>query len=612
MIGTTLDKYEVLQKVGEGGMATVYRGRHATLKRDVAIKVLHPHLSSSLRNRKRFAREARAIEQLRHKNILEIFDYSGLEASDCYIVTEFVDGQTLTSLLQQRGRLPSEIVALIGVHVARALSYAHQAGILHRDLKTDNVMVRVDGTVKLMDFGIARFLDESQVTMTGALVGSPAFMSPEQAKESPLDVRSDLFALGTVLFYLVTGHLPFSGSNASLILKNVIEGNRPHVTELAPTMSASLADVIERALSVEPSGRQSSAAEIDQALTSCLTEAGIDPDDERWQLRAYVDDAAAYEARLEAHLTEVLVAAGRERLEHGDHLAALRLFNRLLSMDEDNTEVLSLVQGLHVSVARPARDRRARLLAGGALLLLGAALAGLWLLVARSEPRVTEAAPVAQIVAPVPKVAPPTPLPPTAFGPVPPNEPPQAALRAATTALAPAVSPSPPPSAAIAPEPTPVGEAEPAPQEAPATLILNTGSYQADVYWREQKLGTTREQHMIPPGIYELSLRSGLFQTEVIKVSVAPGEKKVVPVTLRVLPSTISFPAGWASACVVSANGADRGNIGGMADRALTVDRPDRSVEVRLECPEQGTATHTWTSVGPGGASFPLPAPPAP
>src|SRR5689334_15311809 len=126
-------------------MATVYRGRHTTLDRDVAIKVLHPHLSSSARNRKRFAREARAIEHLRHPNILEIFDYSGLDAEECYIVTEFVQGETLSGLLWRRGRLPSEIAAIIGRDLALALASAHREGILHRDLKPDNVMLRGDG-----------------------------------------------------------------------------------------------------------------------------------------------------------------------------------------------------------------------------------------------------------------------------------------------------------------------------------------------------------------------------------------------------------------------------------------------------------------------------------
>ena len=127
MIGTVLDKYEILQKVGEGGMATVYRGRHLTLGRDVAIKVLHPHLSASPRNRQRFAREARAIEHLDHDNILKIYDYSGTDTEDCFIVTEFVDGVTLQRLIVDRGRLPSEVTALIGIELAAALDRAGPA-----------------------------------------------------------------------------------------------------------------------------------------------------------------------------------------------------------------------------------------------------------------------------------------------------------------------------------------------------------------------------------------------------------------------------------------------------------------------------------------------------
>jgi tRNA A-37 threonylcarbamoyl transferase component Bud32 len=361
LIGTILDKYEVLQKVGEGGMATVYRGRHTTLDRDVAIKVLHPHLSSSTRNRKRFAREAKAIEHLHHDNVLEIFDYSGEDADECYIVTEFVHGQTLTEVMNRVGKMPSEVATMIGLDLAHALDAAHSAGILHRDLKPDNVMLRLDGTTKLMDFGIARFLDETQVTMTGALVGSPAFMSPEQAGEGKLDARSDLFSLGTALFYLVTGHLPFSGSNPSIVLKNIIEGNRPAVTELCPAMSASLADVIERLLQRDREARFDTAAQVIEALNAALAEVDIDRLQPEWRLVCWLADPGGFERRLETHLTRVLYDRGRELLAANDTLAALRLLNRLLSMDEDNEKVLALVQGLHDDptppVAHPAETR---------------------------------------------------------------------------------------------------------------------------------------------------------------------------------------------------------------------------------------------------------------
>ncbi len=377
MIGHVLDKYEILQKIGEGGMATVYRGRHTTLGRDVAIKVLHPHLSQSERNRLRFAREARAIEHLDHDHILRIFDYSGTDADACYIVTEYVDGVTLQQLVSQHGRLPGEVATLIGLDLAEALAYAHELGIIHRDLKPENVMLRRDGAVKLMDFGIARFLDEVNLTVTGALVGSPAYMSPEQAMERVLDPRSDLFSLGTLLFHLVTGQLPFSGSNPSVILKNIIEGNRPEVVELAPDISPDLIDLIEELLQVSVEDRPRDARQVHERLARMLADVRLDPADPRWSLAAWLTDPGGYEKRLHEHLKVVLLEEGRRRLEQDDHLGALRLFNRLLSLDEENEEVLALVQEMHEAGARSPERPRRLWLAGIAAALAAAVLA--WL-----------------------------------------------------------------------------------------------------------------------------------------------------------------------------------------------------------------------------------------
>ena len=347
MIGTVLDKFEVLQKIGEGGMATVYRGRHTSLGRDVAIKVLHPHLSRSGRNRQRFAREARAIEHLSHQNILEIFDYSGTDVDDCYIVTEFVDGANLQQLVAEHGRLPSEVVCQIGLQLTSALDYAHSLGIIHRDLKPENVMLRRDGTIKLMDFGIARFLDDVQLTLTGALVGSPAYMSPEQAMEKVLDIRSDLFSLGTLLFHLVTGELPFSGTNPSIILRNIIDGNRADVLALAPATSAQLAETIEHLLQTDPDLRPQAALHVHQALESEMAALELSPAPQGWEVRDWLEDPQNYEERRQNHLHAILLEKGKEQLKAGQQLDALRLLNRLLAMDEDNEEVLQLIRGMH-------------------------------------------------------------------------------------------------------------------------------------------------------------------------------------------------------------------------------------------------------------------------
>ncbi len=582
MIGSSLDKYEVLQKVGEGGMATVYRGRHSTLNRDVAIKVLHPHLSSSPRNRKRFAREARAIEHLRHDNILEIFDYSGLEANDCYIITEFVDGDTLTAMLGRQGRLPSEVVAIVGIALSDALAYAHYEGILHRDLKTDNVMVRGDGVVKLMDFGIARFLDESQVTMTGALVGSPAFMSPEQAREEVLDLRSDLFALGTVLYYLVTGHLPFSGSNPSLILKNVIEGNRTNVAELAPTMSATLADVVERLMATSPDDRYNSADEAADALRHALSEVHIDPDAAQWGLRRFLSDADGYEADLDAHLGAVLVEEGRRLLGKGDHLAALRLFNRVLSLDEDNAEVLKLVQGLHYEPDDEPGQSRFMALGVAGFMLLAAALAALW--IGSRGPVVdiigagtdSELEPAAAIVAPV-TPSPSEPVAPQIVRIVPqpgPPTPPPAAPEI--------VAPSP---AAATPKPVPEVE-PPLPVEDPVAVVsfkLQKPGLAAEVFHRDQLLSDVRFPFELRPGIYDLEVRSDAFKTAKVHIELGPNEHHSETLSLEPLPATLRFPDAYGDACSVTMDGDSHGTLSTL-ERRLVVTDPLEAHEVIVTC----------------------------
>ncbi|MEN0066703.1 MAG: protein kinase [Myxococcota bacterium] len=612
MIGTTLDKYEVLQKVGEGGMATVYRGRHSTLDRDVAIKVLHPHLSSSSRNRLRFAREAKAVERLRHDNILEIFDYSGNDAADCYIVTEFVKGETLTHLLHRTGRMPSEVVARLGVEIARALSYAHHEGILHRDLKTDNVMVRVDGAVKLMDFGIARFLDESQVTMTGALVGSPAFMSPEQAQELILDPRSDLFSLGTVLFYLVTGHLPFSGSNPSLILKNVIEGNRPHVTELAPTMSASLADVIEQLLATSPSDRFVSASAVEEALRACVEETRTKLEDEAWGLRCYVEEPEAYTERLDLHLTRVLADEGQQRLAAGDHLAALRLFNRLLSMDEDNEEVLALVQNLHGSPPSSAARWRWVPVVALALLAVGGVVAWtMWRDVAETPAvqKVAAAKPLIEMPAqsdnppPVPRIE--------SQGP--PVEPVDVEAVAAPAevreeAVAVKVAPKSPrvragareadravtrlPSRMSVPRNV-ASEAAPAEPLGFGTLWVDSGDDMAEVWIGNRKVGNVREPITVASGSYDLIIRSQFTKVHVEPdVRIAPDERNVVSVALTLKPRRVHF-VGWPDACQVIVNGEPRNTVAGL-QRYWHVQQPKAPLEIAIRCPDGRGDSRDW------------------
>jgi tRNA A-37 threonylcarbamoyl transferase component Bud32 len=635
VIGTTLDKYEILQKVGEGGMATVYRGRHATLDREVAIKVLHPHLSSSTRNRKRFAREARAIEHLRHPNILEIFDYSGADSPDCYIVTEYVRGETLTELLQRCQRVPSEVATLIGVALCEALGYAHKAGVLHRDLKPDNVMIRHDGRVKLMDFGIARFLDESQLTMTGALVGSPAFMSPEQAREDELDARSDLFSLGTVLFQLVTGTVPFGGNNPSLVLRNIIEGNRPQVTELAPNMSATLGDVIERLLSVHREDRYADAGAAADALRGSLTELGIDPSTPRWSLVRFLDDPAAYEQDLDSYLREALLERGRAVMQEGDALAGLRFINRLLSMDEANQDALALLQQFHGLEGDRIRRPWGLVVAGAAMLVL--APLGAWGLLqsgdlevptvatteqaaaavhSAPEPVVPSVADVADVAAAATPMSPLSDLPAADPAPVePPSDTPQnvpSGVPPAEQAPPPPTEPPPPgrppgprppiTTAVITTVPPPApAEASAPPSDAPACVAFRSLSMPADVYLDGTRFGTTRDRgcRELPAGSYTFQLRGPLIEEKTVHVDLKPGElRDRIVVELVSLPARVRFSMDYADTCTASVDGRDRGELRSLG-HTLLLERPDKPHDVALRCGGRSYTTHYERLSGP-------------
>jgi serine/threonine-protein kinase len=587
LTGSVLDKYEVLHKLGEGGMATVYRGRHTTLGRDVAIKVLHPHLSRLERNRARFAREARAIEHLDHDNILKIFDYSGSEVDESYIVTEFVDGATLQQLNAERGRVPSEVVSMVGIKLAKALAYAHGLGIIHRDLKPDNVMVRRDGAVKLMDFGIARFLDEVNLTVTGALVGSPAYMSPEQAMERVLDPRSDLFSLGTLLFQLATGQLPFPGSNPSIILRNIIEGNRPEVLELAPDISGVLADLIERLLQNNLEDRPQNAQAIEIALAQSLAEVRIDPDDEALDIHAWLVDPAGHEQRLKAHLKGVLMSEGKARLANRDTLGALRLFNRLLAIDEENEEVLQLVQAMHTPAPNTGPNPRWGWLSLGAVALSVLAAVTLWPSPepAPTNPDLAEVEPVEE-PAPQPVEFPVNAEPPVfSEGPAP-ATPPRAerpAMLARPTGLRTLPTPA-------APDRVGAGDPEQAPaasQVATVAVAVNGGAWATIEIDREPKGRTGSVGDIaVTPGKHTLTLKNPLAQPYTTTFEVAAGERKEIVVPeLTPLPLTARLAGGFADTCVVSVDGVSRGTLAAIG-RDIAIHDPRVPHAVELSCPE--------------------------
>ncbi len=271
-IGSVLGgRYRLVELLGQGGMATIYRARDAQLDRDVAVKLLRPEFGRDPDFLARFRDEARAAASLNHPNIVSVFDF-GEEASGPYLVMELVDGQDLASILRENGPLPPRQAARVSAEVAKALHAAHVRGIVHRDVKPSNILVGRDGRVKVADFGIARALTESQLTLPGVTMGSVHYFSPEQARGEPATQASDIYSLGIVLYESLTGQRPFSGDGAAAVALARLSSTPPRPSSVRPGVPPELDRFVQRAMALDPAERFASAASMASALEGWLTD----------------------------------------------------------------------------------------------------------------------------------------------------------------------------------------------------------------------------------------------------------------------------------------------------------------------------------------------------
>lgn len=282
LIGKTLEgKYEVRSILGEGGMAIVYKAYHTRMERVVVIKVMQGWLLSNKNAVERFERESKTTAKLAHPNIVTVFDYGVLNQKEPYLVMEYIKGESLGDKIARQGALPFATAAGIIIQICRGLQEAHSVGIIHRDLKPDNILLqdRSDRPdwVKIVDFGISHLVQGSKrLTKTGKMVGTPEYIAPEQLKDKPLDIRTDLYALGIILYETLTGRVPFEGESAeSILMKHLLEPPPPlslHNDDFAG--GTPFDAIVTKALMKEPDERYQTATEfrleVEEALNKVL------------------------------------------------------------------------------------------------------------------------------------------------------------------------------------------------------------------------------------------------------------------------------------------------------------------------------------------------------
>ena len=264
MIGKTISHYKIISKIGEGGRGIVYKANDIELNRTVALKFISPQLAHNTKELESLYDEARSASQLNHPNITTIYEIGHADKYN-FIAMEYLDGQTLKDKIKTESLSRDEIIN-IAIAVLQGIKSAHNHNIIHRDIKTENIMITDSGTVKIMDFGLARNLENRNITKVNTTLGTIAYMSPEQIEGSKVDQRSDIFSFGIVLYEMITGQLPFMGEHEASTLYSIVNEPIPNILELEPDIEPGLAAIVEKAVEKKPDGRYQSAKEIIEDL----------------------------------------------------------------------------------------------------------------------------------------------------------------------------------------------------------------------------------------------------------------------------------------------------------------------------------------------------------
>jgi serine/threonine protein kinase len=309
------DRYRLERRLGVGGMATVRLAFDTRLERNVAVKLLAEHLAEDSGFVSRFRREALAVARLVHPNIVQVFDFGSDDATGRqFIVMEFVDGQSCAEILREQGRVPPGEAVDILAQACRGLDFAHRNGVVHRDVKPGNLLRAAEGgMVKLADFGIAKAAEQSDITKVGSVLGTAAYLSPEQARGEPAGPPSDLYALGVVAYQLMAGRLPYEAASLTDLARLQATSPPTRLDELEPDVPPTLAAAVLRALSGDPEARYPDAAAMEDALRDGLRGRGPTRTEATWAAAA--DDTASTQLLSRTQATTAMPPRARRQLQ---------------------------------------------------------------------------------------------------------------------------------------------------------------------------------------------------------------------------------------------------------------------------------------------------------
>jgi serine/threonine protein kinase len=331
-----IGKYVIEKELGKGGMATVYLALHKDLGRQVALKIMHPHLACEEESRRRFELEAKAVAKLEHTNVVQIYDF-GSHNDLFYIAMELVQGLDVEKLIKANGALPSEIAAVIVSGVAGGLASAHKNGIIHRDVKPANFIVKADGVVKLSDFGIVKMDGSASMTKSDSIVGTPYYIAPEQIEGSKASASSDIYALGVSMYYMLTGKYPYKSETLPLVLAAIAKGNYMPIREALPSISTEMIAIVEKMMHKDPQKRYTDSQQIVQDLNSFLYKRQVSADP--LIVVNYFADPAGFSKTLRESGIRVRFTRARSYAEKGMVLEAFQELESILQEDPTNSDV---------------------------------------------------------------------------------------------------------------------------------------------------------------------------------------------------------------------------------------------------------------------------------